>query len=280
MMRHAIFLFALAALVLTSGCEPGPVTVADGDVVAKDGVDPKANHLLLRASEYLRQAKTFQFQAEIRRDVIMYDELPVEFGGVSKVTFERPNRLHAAFVGDERSRESFYNGKTLTIYSTLHHFYSQIPIEGTIGDAIDHLHERFGFSVPLADLVYENPYAVLIENVEKGFFVGQHKIDGVLCDHLAFQQEGIDWQIWIEADETPLMRKIVITYKSEAGSPEYEAKLSHWKLNLGVRDSQFEFTPPAGSEKIEFLPLEDAYDFDEDEEVEEIDVTVQEVEAK
>ncbi len=262
MTRQAIFFCALAGLLVAAGgCGPKPaaITVDKTELVARDGVEPKAIEIIYRASKYLQQAKTFKFQADVTRDVILYDGVRVQFGGVSKITVQRPNKLRAIFDGDERSRRSYFDGETLTIHSLTHNIYAQAKMSGTIDDAIDFVFETFGFSIPLADLVYADPYAVLIENVDKGYFVGRHKVNGVVCDHLAFQQDLIDWQVWIEADKTPLVRKIVITYKTEEGCPEYGAVLSHWKLNPLVSDADFKFTPPANVKEIEFLPLDKIY---------------------
>ncbi len=230
MLRQAIFLCALTGfLVAGGGCDPKPVaiTVDKAELVALDGVEPKALEIIYRASKYLQQAKTFKFQADVTRDVILYDGVRVKFGGVSKVTVQRPNKLRAIFDGDVRSRRSYFDGETLTIYSLTRNIYAQTKISGTIDEAIDFVFETFGFSVPLADLVYSDPYAVLIESIDKGSFVGQHKVDGVVCDHLAFQQELIDWRRGVEADDTRLVRKLVITYKNKKGHPEYGAVLSH-----------------------------------------------------
>ncbi|MCD4825377.1 MAG: DUF2092 domain-containing protein [Phycisphaerae bacterium] len=279
MVRQAIFLCILAGLlVAVGGCNPQPaaITVDKAELIARNGVEPKAIEIIYRASKYLQQAKTFKFQAYVTRDVILYDGVRVQFSGVSKVTVKRPNKLRAYFEGDERSRRSYFDGETLTICSLTRNIYAQAKISGTIDKAIDFVFEAFGFSIPLADLVYSDPYAVLIENVEKGHFVGRHKVDGVVCDHLVFQQEMIDWQVWIEADKTPLVRKLVITYKKEEGYPEYEAVLSNWKLNPSVSDADFKFTPPANVEKIEFLPLDKIYVEEEESQTDE----VEEVEAK
>jgi hypothetical protein len=266
MIRQALTTCALLALIAfgvnaTSKEIPSP----------KLGLDKKANESLFRASEFLKQAKTFQFKATIMRDVMLDDDIQVQFGGISNVTVQSPNKLRAIFRGDERSRETYFDGNTLTIYSLTKKIYMQEKVPGTIGNAVDFVFEKFGFSVPLSDLVYPDPYAVLIENIEKGFFLGQHKVGEILCDHLAFKQATIDWQIWIEIGDKPFVRKILITYKTEEGYPKYVALLSNWKINPTVKDSDFTFTPPADVEKIEFLTLDRIYGVDED--VEEIETT-------
>lgn len=258
MIRQAFFICALTGV--TAGCAlatPKPEPTAK--IVQKEGVTQKANKILYKASNYLTQAKTFQFKANIMRDIMLDDDIQVQFGGVSNVTVQRPNKLRAIFNGDERSRRSYFDGNTLTLYSVSRQFYVEKKIPGTIGDALDFVFEKFGFSVPLADLVYPDPYSILIENVDKGFWIGKHKVGGVLCDHLVFKQDLIDWQIWIEADNTPLIRKILITYKTEEGYPKYVAVLSDWKINPPVTDADFKFTPPDGVDKIEFLPLQKIY---------------------
>ena len=54
---------------------------------------------------------------------------------------------------------------------------------------------------------------------------------GKRCHHLAFAQEHVDWQVWIEDGAQPLVRKFVITYKDEPGAPQYTAIFFDWKLN-------------------------------------------------
>ena len=258
MIRQAFFICALTGL--TAGCAlgtPKPESIAK--LAKKEGVTQKANKILFQASDYLKQAKTFKFKAAIMRDIMLDDDIQVQFGGVSNVTVQRPNKLRAIFNGDERSRQSYFDGETLTLYSVSRQSYVQKKIPGTIGDAIDFVFEKFGFSIPLADLVYPDPYSILIENVDKGFWIGKHKVGDVLCDHLVFQQDMIDWQVWIEADATPLIRKIIITYKMEEGHPKYVALLSDWKINPTVTDADFKFIPPVGVDKIEFLPLHRIY---------------------
>ena len=125
-----------------------------------------------------------------------------------------------------------------------------------IDGAVDRAFELYGFSVPIADLVYADPYRTLMENVETGFVVGRHAVDGVLCDHLAFSQESIDWQIWIEDGPRPVPRKLVITYKTEPGSLQYIARFSNWEFQPRFSKHYFEFDRPAGSGEIEFMTVE------------------------
>ena len=73
---------------------------------------------------------------------------------------------------------------------------------------------------------------------------------GVPCEHLAFSQNNIDWQVWIENGARPVPRKFVITYKDEPDSPEFTAIFSNWDFTTQLPDFVFKFDPPPGSAKI------------------------------
>jgi hypothetical protein len=72
------------------------------------------------------------------------------------------------------------------------------------------------------------------------------------CDHLAFRQAGVDWQIWIEQGDKPVPRKVVITYKELPARPQYTSYLSDWNLSADVKDEQFVARIPEGAKKVEF----------------------------
>ena len=133
--------------------------------------------------------------------------------------------------------------------------YTLTEVPPEIDAAVDRMFEQYGFSVPIADFVYADPYKTLIENVYAGSLVGRHAVDGRPCHHLAFSQEAIDWQIWIEDGPRPVPRKLVITYNDEDGWPQYSARFTHWDLQPRVSDAFFEFHPPEGADRIDFLPV-------------------------
>ena len=85
---------------------------------------------------------------------------------------------------------------------------------------------------------------------------GLHRVDGVPCHHLAFAQETIDWQIWIDAGPRPVPRKLLIHHKDERGAPKYSARLSGWDFHPRLSDGFFEFHPPDGAAEVEFLPAQ------------------------
>jgi hypothetical protein len=216
-------------------------------------VETHADRLLKEMGDYLKSADAFTFHAESSYDAIDRNGQKIRYGGTMDVALRRPGRLRSTFNGDERQTHTFYDGKTVTIYNAVINMYAVTDVPPDIDSAIDTIFDKYGVSVPLADIVYADPYNILIENVIEGRWVGRHSIAGVPCNHLAFIQESIDWQIWIEDGPKPVPRQVLITYKDEPGWPQYFARLNSWDLKPEFSDDYFQFQPPAGSDEMEFL---------------------------
>ena len=258
MNRRMIAFVGLVGLVLIGGCEPVAPEVDIAKLPCPERIDPRANAALYRASEFLKSADTAKYQAVVIRDMslTLHDEVAIKMGGVAQVTVKHPNKLWVTFQGDDRSRAIYFNGEMLTLCSYSKEFYAQLPYKGTTDEAIDYLHDELGFHIAVSDILYADPYVVLIENVDRGYYVGVSQLPGVECDQLVFQQETVDWQIWIERGDRPFVRQLVVTYKGEPGAPQVFARFSKWQLNPPISDRTFEFKPEKDLSQIEFLPME------------------------
>jgi hypothetical protein len=58
-------------------------------------------------------------------------------------------------------------------------------------------------------------------------YVCRGDVGGVACDHLAFTESNIDWQIWIQRSGKSLPRKVVINYRTTPGLPQLEPPQQH-----------------------------------------------------
>ena len=83
-----------------------------------------------------------------------------------------------------------------------------------------------------------------------------HNADEHKCHHVAFRQDDVDWQVWVDAGDVPLLRKLVITYKNEAGAPQYTARLSRWNFQPRLSEHAFHYRPSESASRIEFLPVD------------------------
>ena len=80
--------------------------------------------------------------------------------------------------------------------------------------------------------------------------VGRGVIDGVECEHLAFRDLNVDWQLWVDVGDRPIPRKYVITSKAVGAAPQYTLRIKEWKTDAPVGADAFVFTPPQGANKV------------------------------
>jgi hypothetical protein len=216
-------------------------------------VAPQAESLLRQASKYLQQQKSYSFQAEITFDDVMPPDFKLQYHSTAQVMVRRPQEFRVDYVGDRRSMNFYFNGKQLTIFDPTANVYGSLSLPQNIDAALNEIDTNYSFVVPLADFIHSDPYQALAGKIKTGYYLGKSTIGGISAHHLAFSQENIDWQIWIEDGKRPLPRKLVITYKNLPGSPQYSAIFSGWEFKP-LEESVFRFTPPANANSIEFLP--------------------------
>ena len=217
-------------------------------------VEPQADQLLRKTSDFLGALRQFKIDAESTTDHLLSSGQKLQHGEVIILAARRPDRLRVDTKGERRNQELIYDGKEITLLDIDHNLYAQTAVPATIDAALHHVVDNFELRIPLSDLLYTNSYEVLTENVKSGFYVGMSKVRGVNTHHLAFRTDEVDWQIWIEDSRTPLPRKVVITLKWMTGAPQHTVWLS-WDLSPKLADRLYRFAPPANARKIDFLPV-------------------------
>jgi hypothetical protein len=216
----------------------------------KPAMDPRADELLKRMGDYLGQAQFFSVSAEVWQDIQLSSGQRIQAGRTIELQVRRPNRLRAEVHSTRRNRELVYDGKAITLCNRAQNLYGTVRASGSLDEAMDLASERFGIAMPLEDFIRSDPHKDLLQKATSGADIGPVTVLGVPCEHLAFTQDNIDWQVWIESGARPVPRKFVITYKDEPDSPQYTAIFSNWDFTTKLPDFVFQFEPPAGAAKI------------------------------
>lgn len=230
--------------------------VLDSYALEQRVIDMKADKVLRQMSTFMDTLKEFSVHTENSVDRLLTNGQTLQLATSVDVFVQRPDRVRANIEGDIRSQEFYYNGKTITLYGKKVNFYGTLDAPSTIESALDYARANVGLVAPLADVIYRNSYEELIANVNSGFYAGLHSVNGVECHHLAFVNDNVDWQIWIENSETPVPRKFVITEKWITSGPQFTALITDWNLAPKLGDRLFTFSAPEGARKIEFLKTE------------------------
>jgi hypothetical protein len=237
------------------GSPPVTIFAAEAAKSAKPEISEEASAALLRMGQSLR-ADDFSFQARTIRVYADPNGEPLHIFHTLKVTVHRPNRLLAEVTGDDGSSKLVFDGKTAVIYSAAQNKYASIPVpDGTIEGMLKEAVGRLGVDFPLADFLSQAPNKAFLTGVTSGRVVNTVTIDGAPYDHLFFfQPPGIELELWLSKNEQALPRRLIVTYRSVPGEPNFIALFSDWNFDIHPSDADFAFQPPAGANQVELKP--------------------------
>jgi hypothetical protein len=231
----------------------GGVALAGGSQQETAKIEPKADQYLKAMSSYLAGLKTYSFQVEEFFDEVQDDGQKLQLSNQRHMSVSRPDKVFGEDEGDTADSLFYYDGKTVTVFDRRQKTYATEKVPGTIDAMLDDLHDRFDTDQTLADFLFADPYKVFTEHVQSGTYVGLHHVSKAKCHHLAFRQKLLDWQIWIDAGVQPLPRKLLITFKRQVDQPQYTALIHRWDVNPTLSDELFQFQPPEGVRKVDFV---------------------------
>ena len=237
----------LAAIAALGAATPASAKSAP----AKPAIDPDAISALHKMGEFLRNQQNFSVQARMTTDDVLPSGQKVQYGGTVDLKVRRPDRMRMDIAGDRRNERMFYDGKTFTVFGERNGFYATFDAPGTLAELKDVLENKYAVDLPLADLFYWGTDADKTSSIQTATRVGAANVDGFVCDHFAFRQKDVDWEIWIEQGGRPLPRKLVITTTTEPSKPQHSAILN-WDLGAKFDDTLFTFVPPANAHQIDF----------------------------
>lgn len=245
--RSRITATALAALAAAVVLWPAPAAAQTAD--AADAKDPTAMAALDRMGAYLRTLQTFQVEATTTREDVLENGLKVQLNGVTNLLARKPDRLRINVESYLKERQYFYDGKEFTLWARRVNYYATVPAPPTIGELVDLLEEKYDIETPLVDLFRWGTSGASSAAITAAVYLGPSSVEGTTCQHFAFRQEGLDWQVWIQRGDFPLPRRLVLTTTTDEARPQFEATYI-WNLAPSFNDRAFSFDPPADAQRI------------------------------
>jgi len=253
-MVRKVLALSLLAMLLAAPNAPAQTPPAGAPQAATSAVDPASLQALKDMGAFLQTLKRFRVSTELTGERVLADGQKLQHTATADMDVERPNRLRALMHSARSERELVYDGKTVTLYARAQKYYSTVEFVDTIGRLIDLLEQRYRVELPLSDLFVWGTPAAPLDKIVSAMNAGQDFVGDHLCDHYAFRQASIDWQIWITTGSKPLPRKLVITNRADEARPQ-SVSLIDWNLKPNFKDTIFKFTPPKGASKIEIVPV-------------------------
>ncbi|WP_442202011.1 DUF2092 domain-containing protein [Rhizobium sp. RAF56] len=246
MWSSAAALTSVMALIFVLGA---PSNASAGDAEAKA--------LLKAMSDYLDAQKTISFGYDSNLEVVTKDHQKLLLASSGTIEIARPDKIRVARTGGFADVETVFDGKTLTVLGKNLNLYTQVEVPGTIEHLVDELREKLHKPIPGADLLLPNVYNELMADVVDVKDLGSGVIGGKECDHLAFRNKDVDWQIWIAQGEQPYPCRYMVTAKKVDRAPQYSIQIRDWKTGTDVAADDFAFKNATGAKKADIAELKD-----------------------
>ena len=214
-----------------------------------------ALQILKAMTDYVSNQKTIAATYDTDIEVVTDNLQKIQFASSGQMLLSRPDKVRASRIGGYADVEMVFDGKSLTVLGKNLNKYAEIDSAGSIDQLVDRLRNQFGMAIPGADLMLSRSYDELTLDVIDSKHIGQGVIDGVECNHLAFRNNDVDWQLWVAVSGNPVPRKYVITSKAVTGAPQYTLRIKDWKTDVPVAADDFVFRPPANAQMVEVSAL-------------------------
>ena len=170
----------------------------------------------------------------------------------TEVALQRPNKFRANVFGDVPSFQLYFDGANFSAFDPQKNVHSvSVPL-ATIDDMLGFVATKAHINFPSADFLYSDPYAVMTKNLTHAIVVGPSMVNGVPCEHFAYMEPGINWEIWIENGKRALPLRLAMTYKQVPNFPRFMVEYKDWNLNSKLKKDIFVFKAPVNAKQIEF----------------------------
>jgi hypothetical protein len=211
--------------------------------------DTEAKAAFKRMTDHLSSQSAFSVGYDTTLEFVSADLMKVGVASSGTLSFKRPDKIRMTRSNGLVDMELVYDGKALTLYGKALNIFGKIPVEGTVDDAIAMLRDNAGLDLPAADLLSLNSYEIMMENIIDAQALGEGRIRGQACDHLAFRTRDVDWQIWVRQGPEPFPCRLTITSKMSLYAPSYTIEFGDWQS--GGAAATDDYTPKLAADAKE-----------------------------
>ncbi len=219
---------------------------------ANPNIDPKAAAVLQAMSYYMGSQYEYTFKAEMMFDDVLESKQKIQYNAEETVYLKKPDKFYVGYITDLGGYKLWYDAGQATLLEVPLNDFSLATLPPSVDQALNKLKEEYQFTPALSEFLFIDTYKAMTADVISGAYFGLSKVMGTNCHHLVFVEKDIDWQIWIEDGKRPVPRKLVITYKNMAESPQFIALIKD--LIFGKPITNFAFKPeiPNVNSRVEF----------------------------
>lgn len=235
---------------------PSPSAVPAPDPMV--GKSLMALGMVLQSSKHFRCQVTFLINSEMEG---MKQEISASYA----LTAERPNRLALRFLKGMTGNTVVCDGKKMVTYAAALNRYEEKEAPRSFEQFTQGLGPMSGNILFVDNLLRDDIYAAIMDGVIKASYAGKVTMDGQECDHLKFEQDQFDWELWVSSGVKPVVVQVVYNMAKSFTVPGGEPvpakgmkmmvlnRFSEWEIDGTLPSDAFEFKPPPGAHKAESL---------------------------
>ena len=219
---------------------------------ANPNIDPKAAGILQDMSYFMGSKFEYTYKAEMMFDDVLESKQKIQYNAEETVYIKKPDKFYVGYVTDLGGYKLWYDAGQATLLEVPMNDFSLTTLPASVDQALNKLKEEYQFTPALSEFLFIDTFKTMTANVISGAYFGLSKVMGTTCHHLVFVEKDIDWQIWIEDGKRPIPRKLVITYKNVAESPQFIALMKDWIFGKPITNFAFKPEIPNVNNRVEF----------------------------
>lgn len=241
----------IALLILMTAWFPATVVAEEPPVRTES--QQLAGELLSGMANYLAGLPGFKVSLVGSYDTVQESGEKIEFNEIRQVTLSRPNLLRVEQQRSDGANDLLvFDGKEINVFDSDLGVYAKAPQPGSVDEAVVYFVRDLGMRLPLAAMLSTRLPDELSKRMKSVDYVEYTEILGPPAHHVAARGNTVDMQVWIADGERPLPLRIVLTYRTEPGLPQFRAQFLDWDEKSPVASNAFRFEPPAGAKQILF----------------------------
>jgi hypothetical protein len=227
------------------------VAVLLGTLTEVRADEADAKKMMKAMSDYMAGQKAISFAYDSIFEVVTKEHQTIGLASSGTITMRRPDKIRATRSGGFANVEMLFDGKMLTMLGKNANAYAQMDFTGSIDQLIDELKNKHDRPLPAADLLMTDIYGQLMPDVTDTKDLGSGVIGGIECDHFAFRNKEVDWEIWIAQGANPYPVRYVIKSVKVADGPSYSIQMRDVKTGDQVAADDFAFKNATTAKKID-----------------------------
>jgi len=237
-------------------CSAGLLVLALNSSIAlaeSNSQSPEGLQVLKSMSEFIGRQSIYRISGQSSSDAWLEAGLVVSNTAEIQLDYRQPASMH--FTSTDGTGTDVLNinhGKLLYLDDSTG-YYAIAETPNGVHQALDFAFDELGIDLPLMDLVRGDAFDRMVNEGDSVLYLTDSAlVAGVKCHQVVIRSPELDIQLWVQNGDQPLPRRVILTDKWSQGSPRFVANMQ-WNLSPDFDRDTFDYSPPEGAEKIEFV---------------------------